>query len=248
MTAKTIDEVISQLDGVIERAKREKSRVGYFSALYRKVTIKVKEGIEAGIFDDGPRMEKLDVIFANRYLEAIQNYWDGKPVSEAWQVSFEASNSWSVTVLQHLLLGMNAHINLDLGIAAAQTSPGAALAGLQDDFNKINSVLASLVNGVNEELTEVWPTLRFLDKLAGRLDDVLINFSMEKARDHAWAFAKSLAPLPKEKQNSKIYDADQWAGGFAKVVWKPGKVIGIANAVISLTERGTVAEKIELLC
>ena len=248
MTATTIDEVITQLVEVIERAKREQSRLGYFPALYRKVTIKVKEGIAEGIFDDGPRMEKLDVIFANRYLEAIHNQWDGKPVTDAWRVSFKAVDSGSITVLQHLLIGMNAHINLDLGIAAAHTSPGDAIAGLYEDFNKINGVLASLVNGVKEELTQVWPTLSFLDKLAGRLDDVIINFSMEKARDHAWAFAETLAPLNPTDQASKIRDADQWASRFAHVVWKPGMMMRLANLAISLTERGTVAEKIDLLC
>ena len=44
--ARTIDEVILQLDDIIARSIREQSRLGYFAALYRKVTIKVKEGIE----------------------------------------------------------------------------------------------------------------------------------------------------------------------------------------------------------
>jgi len=36
--------------------------------------------------------------------------------------------------MQNLLLGMNAHINLDLGIAAVQTCGGADLIMLKDDF------------------------------------------------------------------------------------------------------------------
>jgi len=77
MQAQTIDEVISQLDGVIARAKREGSRLGYFPAMYRKVTIRVKEGIQQGIFEDNPRMGKLEVLFANRYIEAVNAYWNG---------------------------------------------------------------------------------------------------------------------------------------------------------------------------
>ena len=35
MPARTIDEVLEQLDEVIDRARREKSRLGYFAALDR---------------------------------------------------------------------------------------------------------------------------------------------------------------------------------------------------------------------
>ena len=44
--------------------------MGYFATLYRKVTIQVKKGIADNFFDDGPRMERLDVILANRYTQA----------------------------------------------------------------------------------------------------------------------------------------------------------------------------------
>ena len=167
MRASTIDEVIENLDGVIARARRQDSRAGYFPALYRKVTVRVKEGIRDGVFEDGERMERLDVIFASRYLEAVSAVARGEPTTRSWAVSFRAARSWWPIVLQHLLLGMNAHINLDLGIAAARTAPGAELASLENDFNTINDVLAKLVNGVKEELTAVWPRLRRLDRWPG---------------------------------------------------------------------------------
>jgi len=37
--ATSIDEVIAQLGDVIERTLRERSRLGFFAALYRKVTV-----------------------------------------------------------------------------------------------------------------------------------------------------------------------------------------------------------------
>lgn len=43
---------------------------GYFAALYRKVTSRAKQGIADNEFEDGSRMEKLDVIFANPYINA----------------------------------------------------------------------------------------------------------------------------------------------------------------------------------
>ncbi|MBV5348354.1 hypothetical protein JZU61_01590, partial [bacterium] len=64
----TIEEVISALEIIIAESEQKKDPAGYFAALYQKVTIKVKEGIASGYFDDGPRMEQLDVLFAKRYL------------------------------------------------------------------------------------------------------------------------------------------------------------------------------------
>jgi hypothetical protein len=89
--ARTIDEVIAQLDEIIERSILEESRLGYFAALYRRGTIKVKEGIAEGRFDDGPRMERLDVAFANRHLEAIDQFWKGQNPTQCWMVSFNAA-------------------------------------------------------------------------------------------------------------------------------------------------------------
>ena len=247
MPASTIDEVIERLDGVIERARRDSSRRGYFPALYRKVTVAVKEGIRVGTFEDGERMERLDVVFANRYLEALAMLERGEPPTHSWEVSFRAARSWQPIVLQHLLLGMNAHINLDLGIAAARTAPGAELAGLRNDFNTINDVLARLVNGVKEELTAVWPKLRLLDRLAGEAEDTIVNFSIAKARDHAWELASKLAPLRPEDQAAEIAATDRRVAVLGRLIWKPGPVARITTALVRLGERGTVPEIIDLL-
>jgi len=124
LPAKTIDEVIEQLDEIIARSHSENGRLGYFATLYRNVTVEVKRGIAQGRFENGPRMERLDVTFANRYLTALGCYLRGEQASKCWVTAFKAATEWPPIVLQHLLLGMNAHINLDLGAAAAIVCPG----------------------------------------------------------------------------------------------------------------------------
>src|SRR5215204_4840384 len=160
MPAHTIDEVIEHLDDLIAHARRAKSRLGYFAALYRKVTIKVKEGILAGRFEDAARMERLDVMFANRYLDALERYRRGEEPGKCWRTSFRAAESWHPIVLQHLLLGINAHINLDLGVAAAQISPGGQLAGLRRDFDSINDILGAMLDDLEDCLWLVSPSTR----------------------------------------------------------------------------------------
>ena len=200
MEAKTIDDVIARLEGIIEECIATHSRLGYFAALYNRVTLAVREGIRKGEFDDGPRMERLDVTFANRYLTAYGQYRAGELPSHSWLKAFEAMENPDLVVLQHLLIGMNAHINLDLGIAAARIAPGPQLAPLQGDFNRINTVLATLTPRVEQELDQESPVFKKLTQILPALELKMVGFAMDEARDAAWKFAQKLAVLPRPQQ------------------------------------------------
>jgi hypothetical protein len=148
----TIDEVLVRLNALLDDAVRKGVRIGYFVALYERVTSNVRRALIAGnVFDDGQRMEQLDVVFANRFLEAWDQHVGGETPTESWAVAFRALDDPGVLVVQHLMLGMNAHINLDLGVAAATVAPTPdALAALRADFMRINDVLARLVRMVED--------------------------------------------------------------------------------------------------
>ncbi len=247
MTVHTIDEVIEQLDFVIARSILEKSRLGFFAVLYRGVTIKVKEGINAGHFDDGPRMEQFDVVFANRYLEALERYCGQDKPSESWLAAFHAAKAWRLLILQHLLLGINAHINVDLGVAAAQTCPGEKLPALKEDFNKINDILSELLDVVQDKIAKASPLMGLLDRIGGRSDEAIIKFSMERARDAAWHAAEKLAPLSRQQQVLEIAELDRRIVSMARRVRNPGKFLTIATMLIKLAEDKNVPRIISAL-
>lgn len=148
---RTIGEVLDALDGVVARSLEQPSRLGYFAVVYRSVT-KVAEGIATLVFEDGERMERLDVAFASRYLSALALHEEGRRPTRSWEVAFDTAASARPIVLQHLLVGINAHINLDLGIAAAETAPGASLPELRRDFDRINETLALVMARVERDL------------------------------------------------------------------------------------------------
>lgn len=248
MKANTIDEVISFLDEIIATAKKENSRLGYFPALYRKVTIKVKEGIKSGVFKDGHRMEILDVNFANRYLEAYEKYSNGVIPTKSWKLAFDQCNAWRPIVLQHLLFGMNAHISLDLGIAAAETMRGKNLEDIKEDFNKINDLLISMINEVQDDLAEVWPSLKYLDKIAGKTDEKLSGFGMVLARGAAWKVAEDMWSTADEKWNEKIDEIDVKVDKISSLVASPSWRLNLALLWIRIRERQSVSEVIDLLC
>lgn len=240
----SIDEVITALGKIITEAETKESTLGYFAALYQKVTMKVKAGIAEGFFEDGPRMEQLDIVFAQRYLTAYQAEQDQQSATASWQCAFDLSPKYWPIVLQHLILGINAHINLDLGIAAATVCKGQNIQDLANDFKKINQILADLVEEVQDDLARIWPRLIWILKRTRKVDDFFIDFSMELARDGAWRFAESLAAKPEEEWPALIAARDEKVARQAKIVSHPGKIASFVLGIARLGERGRVSEKI----
>lgn len=254
-----IDDVIDQLTKIIEECKINKSPLGYFAALYRQVTIKVRDEIGKNYFDDDERMVQLDAVFAQRYLDAYNAYKANETVTLSWKKSFEIADEYWYIVLQHLLMGMNAHINLDLGIAAAQVCTVDNFKDLKGDFNKINELLAGLVGNVEEDLSNIWHFLKVLLKIAGGIDTLLTNFSMELARDGAWKFATELIEIRRKLEGKSeneiqkaihraIEERDLKIADLSEMITQPGKLMSVVFGIIRLGERGTVSNKITALC
>lgn len=188
MQAKTIDEVIEILNHIVEDCKKNNNPLGYFAVLYRQVTINVRTGIQNKQFDDNARMEHLDVHFANRYFQAYFDFKVHKPITKSWEIAFLSSQK-KYLVMQYLLQGINAHINLDLGIATVITCDGQSIEGIKNDFYGINSLLSSMVDGVQQKIGAISPLFKILMPLTQKWDDKLAQFTIELARDGAWDFA-----------------------------------------------------------
>lgn len=247
MVARTIEEVIASLEHIIQTSKDTEDPLGYFAALYQKVTITVKNKLGTNYFDDDARMEQLDVVFANRYLSAYLDFHNGNPVSKSWEVAFEAAKDNEYIVLQHLMFGMNAHINLDLGIAAAEITDPLTINALKSDFNKINEILGALTNEVQEDLSKIWPKLLWILKFFGRTDDYIVNFGMNIARDSAWKFANEIVVLQGGDRIAQIDVKDEKVAGYVRVLKGKGWIERLILAVIKKREVGSVREKIEAL-
>jgi hypothetical protein len=212
------------------------------------MTKAVAAGIDANMFENGTRMERLDVNFAQRYLDAWDAWQQGKPTTKAWRVAFEATEDPKVPVLQHLMLGVNAHINLDLGIAAAQTRPKDAIFGLKKDYELVNSTIASLVNDTQNRLARIWLPFRWMDWLLRTDDEGMINFSIKMARGAAWQTATAIAFAPNiESERKLIQELDAAVAIFGNKLLNPGYWIGVGLWWMRRSETGTIAEKIELL-
>jgi len=183
-----IDEVLIALDQIIESALLTNSPIALFAYVYRRTTAEIKKGVEAKVFNDNERMQAFDVVFANYYIKAHRDNQQQLPISQSWKLAFDAAKE-PLCIVQHITLGMNAHINLDLGVAASTMMQGKELNDLKSDFTKVNAILFSLTNELQAGLGKVSKLLFLADWLGQRNDELLINFSIAKARDFSWITA-----------------------------------------------------------
>lgn len=248
--ANSIRGVIAQLDRIVLDARDHGDRIGYFAALYRNVTRRVQAGIRTDAFEDGERVERLDVIFANRYLSALRTFQSGRTseTPRSWLLAFETCRSWQPLIVQQLLLGINAHINYDLGVAAAQAAPGDQLPALQPDFLSINAVLGSMLDHVKRDIGEVSPWIDLLDRVDPSGENATINFAMDRARDNAWSVATRLASLDQREWPAELDVIDRWTAVLGGLIHHPpGIVFNAGLALIRARESNSVRRAIDVL-
>ena len=239
MQAHTIGQVIELLDEIIEKEIQQNSKLAFFPILYKKVTEAVKDGIEKEEFEDNDRMEKLDVVFANRYLEAYTQFKARKHCTACWKVAFDQGHKFWPITLQHLLLGINAHINLDLGIAAAEIA-GSKIENLKNDFYRINDLLSGMVEGVQHDINRISPVIGLLDSIAGKLDERLVDFSIQIARDGAWDFALTYAEASGDQKTELLEKRDMSISWLGKDIARPGWFLTMVTYVIKVLETKSV--------
>lgn len=250
MPATTIDEVLAELEAIIEESTGKGLRAGYFASLYHLVTTKVKEGIQRNDFENGPRMERLDVLFANRYLTAFHQWQHKQPLSGSWKIAFEAAEKGGHLVLQHLLLGINAHINLDLGIAAVETVQAIGSNNIQDihkDFDAINDILGALTYEVIHDINRISPLLSLIGKHSGNTESLLVQFSIGNARDGAWCFAEALSAKKGSDYTACIVQRDKDISTLAGALVKSRGFIRFTIWVIYLFELKNARKIIHIL-
>ncbi|HEV7514798.1 MAG TPA: DUF5995 family protein [Thermoanaerobaculia bacterium] len=243
--------VLAQMDEIVTWCVANASRAGYFAALYRRVTRTVRQRIGTGYFADDARMEVLDVTFASRYLQAFRQWRAGDPaISVCWKVAFDAAADPTLLILQDLLVGMNAHITYDLGIATAEVAATAeGLASIQGDFDKINTLLACLVPTVFSELGALSPLIRLLEDLGQPDEQRLVDIAMQAARDFAWLFANELVIVAGDPDLERLLLnlKDKEASWISQRIVHPGGSLEKVNHVIWLAESKDVARNIAIL-
>lgn len=245
--ANSIAAVLQQQRSLIDWAIAHQSRIGYFAVLYQKMTIAVQRAMQQGKFEDNPRMERLIVHFANYYLRAWHNFQQGKTCCAAWREVFVSCSEQNLIVLQHLILGINTHINLDLAKAAEDTCPKEGIYALQNDFEKINSIIASLVQEVQTRLEKIWWPLKMLTDISNHRHKAVLNFSIDNARKASWANAIALSLVAGSQKEYHLKCMEDMVVVLTKKITLPGSIAQMMLRPVRWMEPKDVSKVIKIL-
>lgn len=233
---------------MVDAARLRRDRLGWFAALYGQTTRAVREEVAAGAFDDAERMCRFVERFAARYLGPLEGHPAGGPVPRSWRVAFDSARRRDTIVLQHLLLGINAHVNLDLAVVAAESCPGGSIESLHDDFMRVNAILGALMPRVRTCIGRFSPLLDVVDRVGGGDDDEVLNFSIRVARDEAWTQARLLAAVDDATERERLVDSlDRRVAVLGKLVASPGGLLQRAVDLVAFTESDDVVAVLDAL-
>ncbi len=218
---RTVDEVVAGLEGIEAHCWPRRDRRGVFATAYLHITRAIRQEVAAGGFHDASWVARYLVCFGNLYRLALLRYERGeKAVPKAWRMSFNAAQDRNAFVIQHLLLGINAHINHDLALALVEVGIDPERERRYADHTRVNEVLEIATATMKSEVSRRYaPLLSRLDRLGGRLDDDATNFSIPRAREHAWTFALALTSCTSEAETRRLQQAlDTQAAVLARLI------------------------------
>src|SRR3989442_1052818 len=144
-------------------------------------------------FDDPAWVVALDEAFAAEFRRAADAVGP-ESAPPGWRPVLDALTRRRTSVFEDLVLGMVAHIVYDLPHALLAVEQGAPDARHIRDFHKMNDLLARGTGEIQNAVARRYnPWLHWLDRLGGRLDEVLTDYGMRFARGMAWYNAERLA-------------------------------------------------------
>lgn len=206
--------VLEQMQSWIDRWENAQDRRAIFLSCYSMMTRNMLIALENGEFLDAVWVNDLLHRFADYYFIALDAY-DKQPDDSpaVWRLAFETCPRRDVHVLQHLMLGVNAHINYDLVYVIvdmlqsewSQLSDEDKVRRYRDHCH-VNEVIFRTINAVQDQVVERYsPRMDIIDKGMFMLDEWLLGQLIEHWREEVWQHAIGLMSctenaLPELKQ------------------------------------------------
>ena len=183
----TILDVLEKFDDVTELAIQDGEPFGYFSVIHHAATSAVFENIYR--FDNPGRLTEFTVLFAEAFFEAMRGYLSGweRP---GWVGVFDKD----LSVMEHIELGINAHVVWDLGFTLAEIGD---LPSFRHDFDVFHVVSLPVFPRAWEALDEIVPRARWLRRAATA---PFWPWLFNHFRERSWTFAERLLAEPERAQ------------------------------------------------
>jgi Family of unknown function (DUF5995) len=184
--------------GVVERMEHQLHELQdtedtrrFFLGTYLRTTQAVVAEIGAGTFEDPAWVARWDVHFAGLYLDALATHsTDPERTPATWRAAFTADPALPPEA--HVLLGMNAHINVDLPQALIAVIPpedftdAELLSSRRRDHQRVDQILAARVSAEDAELQRQGGRRTPLDRLMSPANRWAGRTFLREARRTVW--------------------------------------------------------------
>jgi hypothetical protein len=170
-----IDAVVREMQRRAEPLVDTCSHQALFALTYLRVTEAYAwSARQPGYYDDPGWTNHAVAVFAKYYLNAFDAWTadnGSTAVPKAWRIAFDNARDGKVSAAGNFFLGLNAHINHDLGLAMA----AAGLTGPDGRSEKLN------FDTINKLLNSV--TLPLIAELSARLDQSMDDSTLPLSLD-----------------------------------------------------------------
>tara|TARA_R110002049_G_scaffold91682_2_gene228225 strand:- start:2183 stop:2881 length:699 start_codon:yes stop_codon:yes gene_type:complete len=203
--------VVDKMMETVKKFEANKDNRTIFLHCYSMMTANMLLAIEQNKFHDTQWVNQLLNRFADYYFNALTCYDCGEETPTVWKEVHKAAASKKLHVIQHLLLGVNSHINYDL-VLTLYDMLSPEWADLSDEMRVkryqdhclVNLIIGDTIDKVQDEVVEKYsPSMDVIDKLMGRLDEFLLLKLITAWRDKVWDHTQELLVLEGEAERTK---------------------------------------------
>jgi Family of unknown function (DUF5995) len=208
-----IDAVVREMQRRYEPLKDSCSHQALFALTYLRVTQTYAwSARQPGYYADPTWTNHAVAVFAKYYLRAFDAWSadnNSTAVPRAWKMAFDAARDGKVSAAGNFFLGLNAHINHDLGLAmAAAGLTGPDGRSEKANYDHIDALLNSVTLPLIAELTARLDPSMDDTSLPLSLDAVATGNVMFLWREQAWRNAELLASATPLTRNLVVNTID----------------------------------------
>lgn len=235
----SIDGALARLDAVVEVCRARASRVGYFAVVCRRMCRALAGRISEEAFDDADRLDRFAGLIVRPYLDALAAFERDEEPPRSWLVCFSLADGGEATILQHVITGTNAQVNLDLAVAAAQLVRGGSIADVEADFGRVAAIIGEELERVQGAVAPFSPLVGCLRAVADGPGGEVLRFSLPVAVEEAWRRAVLLSALPMGRWPATTDSIDRATAVLGRTVAQPGGALHHAVEVVRHAETET---------
>ncbi|WP_158843962.1 DUF5995 family protein [Saccharothrix deserti] len=229
----TIEEAIPCMQVALRYFHERNDYRAVFLRAYYIITLNVHSAIHRygdyknPIFFDADWVRAQAGHFASLYFQSMTTHERDPESERAWKLAHRMAEEKTSTVLQDLLLGLNAHINYDLAYGTflnlRQHGDDAAhllLPRRKFDHDQVNNILVRSIPQIAETLTRDYGGgIGLLRKTLNGLDVVLTGTGLKHYRERVWWSAVSYLTTADEEELNLVHQKLNWESAqLAKLI------------------------------